>query len=130
MSSAISLGNWDSLCSSLFFLGMGLGPRMKWDGAVEFFVPTIAPKILLFDSSGEEEGLDVLRPSSWLVKSYPPLVLGPFRLSKACFWHFGIWGASSLNSGGSVLPTLDSVMVIQRWGFLQLLWAGKSVRLF
>ena len=126
----MSLGNWDSLCSSLFFLGMGLGPRMKWVGAVEFFVPIIAPKILLFDSSDEEEGLDVLRPSSWLVKSYPPLVSGPFRLSKACFWHFGIRGASSLNSGGSVLPTLDGMMVIQRWGFLQLLWAGKSMRLF
>ena len=110
----MSLGNWDSLCSSLFFLGMGLGPRMKWDGAVEFFVPTIAPKILLFDSSGEEEGLDVLRPSSWLVKSYPPSVPESFRLSKARPWRFGIRGASLLNSGSSMFPTLDSVMVIQR----------------
>ena len=109
---------------------MGLGPCMKWVGAAEFFDPTIAPQNPVSSSSGGEEGFNVLGPSSWLVKSYPPLVLGPFHLSKARFWPFGIQGASSLNSGSSVLPTLDGVMVIQQWGFLQVLWAEKSVRLF
>ena len=57
-------------------------------------------------------------PLSWLVKSYPPSVSEPFRFPKAHFWYFGIRGASSFNSGSSVLPTLDGVMAIQRWGFL------------
>ena len=43
-------------------------------------------------SSDGEEGFVVLEPLSWLVKSYPPLVSEPFRLSKARFWRFGIRG--------------------------------------
>ena len=38
--------------------------------------------------------------------------LGLFRLLTTCFWHFGILSVSPLNSGGSVLPTLDGVMAI------------------
>ena len=38
--------------------------------------------------------------------------LGFFRLLKTRFWHFGILSVSPLNSGSSVLPTLDGVMVI------------------
>ena len=72
----------------------------------------------MFGSSGEDEGFDVLGPLSGLVKSYPLSVLEPFRLSKARSWRFGIRGASSLNSSGSVLPTLDGVMIIQQLGFL------------
>ena len=72
----------------------------------------------MFGSSDGDEGFDVLEASSWLVKSYPSFVSEPFHLPKARFWRFGIRGVSSLNSGGSVLSTLDDVMVIQRWGFL------------
>ena len=56
----------------------------------------------------------------WLVKSYLLSVLEPFRLSKARSWRFNIWGASSLNSGGSVLPTLDGVMVSNGGNFFNL----------
>ena len=35
-----------------------------------------------------------------------------FRLLMTRFWCFGILSVSSLNFGGSVLPTLDGVMVI------------------
>ena len=38
--------------------------------------------------------------------------LGLFHLLTTRFWHFGIQGVSSLNSGGFLLPTLDGVMVI------------------
>ena len=96
-----------------FLLGVGLGLCMKWAGAAEFFGPTIAPQNPTV-SSGGDEGFDVLEPSSWLVKSYPSLVSKPFRLSKARFWCFDIWGTSSLNSSDSVLPLLDGVMVIQQ----------------
>ena len=68
-----------------FLLSVGLGLCMKWVGAAELFDPTIALKILLPGFSGGEEGFDVLGPSSWLVKSYPPLVLEPFCLPKARF---------------------------------------------
>ena len=39
--------------------------------------------------------------------------LGLFRLLTTRFWRFGIQSVSSLNSGDSVLPTLDGVMVIK-----------------
>ena len=35
-----------------------------------------------------------------------------FHLLTTHFWRFGILSVSSLNSGGSVLPTLDGVIVI------------------
>ena len=35
-----------------------------------------------------------------------------FRLLTTRFWRFGILSVSPLNSGGSVLPTLDGVMAI------------------
>ena len=38
--------------------------------------------------------------------------LGLFRLLTTRFWRFGILSVSPLNSGGSVLPTLDGVMEI------------------
>ena len=38
--------------------------------------------------------------------------LGLFHLLTTRFWRFGILSVSPLNSGGSVLPTLDDVMVI------------------
>ena len=38
--------------------------------------------------------------------------LGLFHLLMTHFWRFNIQSASSLNSGSSVLPTLDGVMVI------------------
>ena len=47
-------------------------------------------------------------------------MLEPFRLFKACYWRFGIWGVSSLNSGDSVLPTLDGVMVSNGGNFFNL----------
>ena len=71
---------------------MGLGPDMKWAGVAKSFGPTIAPQNPAVRLLDREEGFDVLGPSSWPVKSYPPLVLEPFRLHKARFWHFGIWG--------------------------------------
>ena len=95
-----------------FLLGMGLGLCIKRAGVAEFFDPTLS------GSSDEEQDFDVLRLLSWLVKSYPPSVPEPFRLSKARSWCFGIRSVSSLNFGGSVLPTLNDVMVIQRWGLL------------
>ena len=55
--------------------------------------------------------------------------LGLFRLLTTRFWRFGILNVSPLNSGGSVLPTLDNVMAIQQQGFLQPLWARKTGRL-
>ena len=47
LSSAMSLGNWDSLCSSSGVSSssawaLGLGPCMKWVGAAKFFNPTHA----------------------------------------------------------------------------------------
>ena len=38
--------------------------------------------------------------------------LGLFPLLTTRFWRFGILSVSPLNSGGSVLPTLDGVMAI------------------
>ena len=38
--------------------------------------------------------------------------LGLFCLLTTRFWCFGILSVSPLNSGGSVLPTLDGVMAI------------------
>ena len=35
-----------------------------------------------------------------------------FHLLTTRFWRFGILSVSPLNSGGSVLPTLDGVMAI------------------
>ena len=52
-----------------------------------------------------------------------------FRLLTIHCWRFGILSMSSLNSGGSVFPTLDGVMAIKRQGFLQPLWAQKTGRL-
>ena len=47
---------------------------------------------MLSGSSDEEEDFDVLGFSSWLVKSYTPSMLEPFRLSKARSWCFDIRG--------------------------------------
>ena len=38
--------------------------------------------------------------------------LGLFRLLTTRFWQFSILSVSPLNSGGSILPTLDDVMAI------------------
>ena len=38
--------------------------------------------------------------------------LGLFRLLTTRFWRFSILSVSPLNSGGSMLPTLDDVMAI------------------
>ena len=91
---------------------MGLGLSIKWAGVAKFFNPTIAPQILLFGSSDGKEDFDVLGPLSWLVKSCPRSAPESFHLSKARSWRFDIRSAPSLNSGGSVLPTFNGVMVI------------------
>ena len=49
-----------------------------------------------------------------------------FHLLAIRYWRFGTLSVSSLNSGGSVFPTLDGVMAIKWQGFLQLLWARKT----
>ena len=53
-------------------------------------------------------------PSNGLSSLILCLASGPFCLPKTHFWRFSIQSKSSLNSGGSVLPTLDGVMVIQQ----------------
>ena len=53
-------------------------------------------------------------PSNGLSSLILCLASGPFCLPKTRFWRFSIQSKSSLNSGGSMLPTLDDVMVIQR----------------
>ena len=65
-----------------------------------------------FFDPDEEEDFDVLGPLSWLVKCCPPSALESFHLSKTRSWCFDIRSAPSLNSGGSVLPTFNGVMVI------------------
>ena len=93
-------------------LGLDLGPDIKMGRGPRSFGPTIAPQILLSGSSDGDKGFDVLGVPYRLVKSCHLLALGPFRLLMTRFWHFGIQSVSSLNSDGSVLPTLDGVMVI------------------
>ena len=89
---------------------MGWGCQILWPHNSPFKSCCPAPRterrVLL--SSSPRHGL-----SSPILRQCQSLFACLRRVSGA-----SIYGASSLNSGGSVLPTLDGVMVIQRWGFL------------
>ena len=98
-----------------FFLGVGLGLDMKWVRLCQILRPHNSPlKSCCPAPRTEMRVLMSSGPSNGLSSLILCLASGPFCLPKTHFWRFSIQSKSSLNSGGSVLPTLDGVMVIQR----------------
>ena len=120
-SSAISPSSFGPFLVILGRFPPQLGPWAyypKWAGVPRSFGPTIAPQNPAVRNLGRGVGF-------WCLL----LAFKAFCLLMTRCWRFGTLNVSSLNSDGSMFPTLDSVMAIKRQGFLQPLWARKTGRL-
>ena len=96
-----------------FLLGLGFELDIKMGRGTQILWPHNSPS--KSRCPDPQTGRGVLMSSGYLTGLLSLVIcwrLGFFRLLTTNFWHFGILSMSPLNSGGSVLPTLNGVMAI------------------